>query len=77
MKKFFIAIGIVGLALSASSQNRVVDKFGKGISVLGKDSTFFLKANTRIQNRYDFERTENNSSKPENSDRFYVRRTRI
>ena len=77
MKNFFIAVGVVGLALSASCQNRVVDKFGKGISVLGKDSTFFLKANTRIQNRYDFERTENNSSEPENSDRFYVRRARI
>jgi|TARA_B100000795_G_scaffold270052_1_gene262259 phosphate-selective porin OprO/OprP len=77
MKKIFIAIGVVGLALSASAQNRIVDKFGKGISVLGKDSTFFLKANTRIQNRYDFERTKNNSSDPQNLDRFYVRRARI
>jgi hypothetical protein len=77
MKKLFIAIGVVGLALSASAQNKIVDKFGKGISVLGKDSTFFLKANTRIQNRFDFERTDNNSSSPQDISRFYVRRARI
>lgn len=77
MKKLFIAIGVVGLALSASAQNKIVDKFGKGISVLGKDSTFFLKANTRIQNRYDYERTDNNSNDPGDIDRAYVRRARI
>lgn len=77
MKKLFIVIGVIGLAISTSAQNKIVDKFGKGISVLGKDSTFFLVANTRIQNRYDFERTENNSSNPSSNDRYYVRRARV
>ena len=61
MKKLLIGLGVVGIALTGSAQNKIVDKYGKGFSILGKDSTFFLKANTRIQCRYDYERIDNNS----------------
>lgn len=77
MKNLFVALGVVGITCGAAAQNKVVDKFGKGISILGKDSTFFIKANTRIQNRYDYEYTGNNTSTPEQADRAYVRRARI
>jgi hypothetical protein len=78
MKKILIGLGIVGMSFLGSAQNKVVDKYGKGFSILGKDSTFFLKANTRIQCRYDYERIDNNSK--ENllvQDAAFVRRTRI
>ena len=78
MKKLLIGLGFVGVFLTGSAQNKIVDKYGKGFSILGKDSTFFLKANTRIQCRYDYERIDHNSK--ENllvQDAAFVRRTRI
>ena len=78
MKKILIGLGIVGMFLTGSAQNKIVDKYGKGFSILGKDSTFLLKANTRIQCRYDYERIDNNSKeKLFVRDAAFVRRTRI
>ena len=77
MKNLLIGLGVVGMALSASAQNKISDKYGKGIKILGKDSTFYMKANTRIQCRYDYQRLDNNSSDFAEQDRAYVRRTRI
>lgn len=77
MKKILLGLGAFAIVLTVSAQNQITDKYGKGITILGKDSTFFLKANTRIQCRYDYQREDNNSSKYLEQDRAYVRRTRI
>ena len=77
MKNLLLGLGTAVITLSASAQNQITDKYGKGITILGKDSTFLMKANTRIQCRYDYHREDNNSSHVAESDRAYVRRTRI
>lgn len=77
MKNLFIALGLLSFALTANAQNQITDKYGKGITLLGKDSTFYMKANTRIQGRYDYERNDNSSSDAEVQDVAYIRRARI
>jgi phosphate-selective porin OprO/OprP len=77
MKNLLLGLGVIGMSITVSAQNKIADKYGKGLTLLGKDSTFYMKANTRIQSRYDYQRLDNNSGDVTEQDRAYVRRARI
>ena len=59
------------------AQNKVDGKFGKGIKIEAKDSSFSLKFSTRIQNRYEGTITEISGADNNYTDKIYLRRARI
>ncbi len=62
-------------AINANAQSVTNNVFGKGISIVAKDSSFYMKFDTRIQNRYDGTYVE--SGEQPYTDKFYLRRARI
>ncbi len=70
-----IALLLVLASYNGYAQNVITSKFGKGIRILAKDSSFYMKASARIQNRFDGTRVL--SDDPTYTDKFYVRRARV
>ena len=50
MKKYLLGVILWSCFLSLASAQSVTNKFGKGIQLIGKDSTYFVKTNVRFQN---------------------------
>lgn len=66
--------------LSVNAQIIVKNKFGKGIKFMAEDSSFTVKLNTRIQNRYDGYYTITDDTAFTDSkyaDKMWIRRARI
>ena len=82
MKNLFSAVKVTSFALviglgihGAIGQDITNNKFGKGLRVMAKDSSFFMKFGTRIQYRYDGSYIK--GADPEYSDKLYLRRARF
>jgi len=72
-KKTIIAIGCLAASvLTANAQSLTKDKFGKGLKVLAADSSFYMKASLRLQNRYDGVLLDGDYT-----DQMFLRRARI
>lgn len=77
MKKFFLSLFVL-MGLSWSLQSQITaPKFGKGIQILGKDSTYFTKFGYRFQNLYVGEWTSVDGSLTDYDGSFFVRRQRL
>ena len=75
-KSLFLLLLMTGYPWQASFAQSVTENtFGKGIKTIAKDSSFYLKFSTRIQNRY--EATYVDQDKDRFEDRFYLRRARL
>ncbi|NQY67792.1 MAG: FmdC precursor [Flavobacteriales bacterium] len=78
MKRWIVGIALFMLSSTAFSQTMVDSKFGKGIRIMAKDSSFTMKFSTRIQSL--FEGTTNISDDGTigaSSSKFLVRRARL
>ncbi len=71
-----VSLGLFMLSLTASisAQDITNNKFGKGLQIIGADSSFSMKFSTRFQTLY---LGELNLDSDEWSDRFLVRRARL
>ena len=49
MKYLLLLLITAGIATQSIGQNRIKDKFGKGINIVGKDSSFTMKFGIRFQ----------------------------
>ncbi len=79
MQKFnyFLAL-IIALALSGNLQAQKFDaKFGKGIQITGKDSSFHMKAAFRFQNLFSNEWTISDGEFTDYNSNFLIRRSRF
>ncbi len=61
--------------INAKSQDITNNKFGKGIQVLAKDSSFYMKFSIRMQNRFEGKYIK--TADPSFTDKFYLRRARL
>ncbi len=66
---------LVFIAQQISAQNVVNFKFGKGLQLVAKDSSIYLKFSTRIQTRFDTEHYIEGDHDPKH--KFFVRRARL
>ncbi len=77
MKKILLSILIIIGIQTITSAQFIPQKFGKGLQVLGKDSTFFLKLGFRFQNLYTGEWTIKDGSFSDFEGGFLIRRMRL
>ncbi len=78
MKKLFLSILLIFISLVVSSQISA-DKFGKGITINGKDSSYQMKVGFRIQTLFDHQWKEDVSTGDfsEKNAKFFIRRSRL
>ncbi|MDH5367913.1 MAG: OprO/OprP family phosphate-selective porin [Cyclobacteriaceae bacterium] len=76
MKKITLVLSlfVVGIVSSIQAQNLSNNKFGKGIQVMAKDSSFYMKASIRFQTLYN---GELNLVTDEWNDNVMIRRSRL
>ncbi|MBL4755666.1 MAG: porin [Flavobacteriales bacterium] len=71
---------VAACCFSATAQITIKNKFGKGIRFIAEDSSFAVKMNTRVQNRYDGFLTLTDDTAFTDSkyaDKMWIRRARI
>jgi len=76
----FILVAIIFLAFTRVSAQSIPRKFGKGIQIMGKDSTFYMKFGLRFQNLYtgEWDMADDKISRLENYEtEFLIRRARF
>ncbi len=66
-----------GTSSSFAQHDTTNSKFGKGIRIFAKDSTFFMKFSTRFQSRYEGTMIQNDTMVDPYTDRMYLRRARL
>src|SRR5210317_1620531 len=66
----------IALSLSANAQF-IPQKFGKGLQILGKDSSFYLKLGFRFQNLHTSEWEVSDGEFSDYEGSFLVRRSRL
>lgn len=77
MKKLLLLLLLV-VGSSTLSEAQFIDaKFGKGLQVVGKDSTFYMKFGIRFQNLYSQEWTLNEGNFEDYESNFLIRRSRF
>jgi len=69
-----LSLFVVGIVSSIQAQNLSNNKFGKGIQVMAKDSSFYMKASIRFQTLYN---GELNLVTDEWNDNVMIRRSRL
>ena len=74
LKVIVLGVLVAFFVLPVEAQDRTNNKFGKGIKVVAKDSSFSIRFGARIQSLYV---GEFSSETREYSDRFVVRRFRL
>ncbi len=74
--RFVLLTALISLFINSNAQNTIDSKFGKGLNVIAKDSSFTMKFSTRIQNRFDGT-VLMSERKNDYSDKFYLRRARL
>ncbi len=80
MSRRLITTGVIIIVLSLNTfaQNISNNKFGKGIAIIAKDSSFSMKFSTRIQSLYMFETPiEADGSLGKTESTFLIRRARL
>lgn len=74
MKILLLSLLVIGIASSIQAQEISNNKFGKGIRVVAKDSSFYMRASMRFQTLYN---GEMNLETDEWNDNVMIRRARL
>ena len=75
--KLFVAISIATLSSAAFSQQTMTSTFGKGVYIMGEDSSFTMKFNARVQSLLSFEAPAGEFNMDGMTSNWLIRRSRL
>jgi len=75
--KLFVAISIATLSSSAFGQQTMTSTFGKGVYIMGEDSSFTMKFNARVQSLLSFEAPAEEFNMDGMTSNWLIRRSRL
>lgn len=75
--KLFVAISIATLSSAAFGQQTMTSTFGKGVYIMGEDSSFTMKFNARVQSLLSFEAPAGEFNMDGMTSNWLIRRSRL